>query len=220
MGVGIRDHRLGLCWGILYPGETRGNSLHGPLVPALLPWGHWAALPTTFIINHLPAQYKAQSNTSPPLPWLISVPSLLLPQHPGGSHFQVRGAACGAEGGAVLGRILDRAAFPSSDVGVEMPVILMHPKPDDSELGVGRCQKSAGKRHFWFRGELVKATLVQLPQCQGPCSALCGVGTAVLEWGGSSFPMGWAQLSWSRVGDVPPHSTLPTVPVSRKTPQP
>ncbi|NXL81385.1 ARRC protein, partial [Leptocoma aspasia] len=31
------------------------------------------------------------------------------------------------------GGILDRAAFPSSDVGVEMPVILMHPKPDDCE---------------------------------------------------------------------------------------
>ncbi|NXY38644.1 ARRC protein, partial [Pomatorhinus ruficollis] len=44
------------------------------------------------------------------------------------------GAACGAEHGAVLGRILDTAAFPSSDVGVEMPVILMHPKPDDSEF--------------------------------------------------------------------------------------
>ncbi|NXV00832.1 ARRC protein, partial [Cettia cetti] len=32
------------------------------------------------------------------------------------------------------GGILDRTAFPSSDVGVEMPVILMHPKPDDSEF--------------------------------------------------------------------------------------
>ncbi|NWX59120.1 ARRC protein, partial [Promerops cafer] len=32
------------------------------------------------------------------------------------------------------GGILDRAAFPSSDVGVEMPVILMHPKPDDCEF--------------------------------------------------------------------------------------
>uniref|UniRef100_A0A8C3N0X0 Arrestin-C n=1 Tax=Geospiza parvula TaxID=87175 RepID=A0A8C3N0X0_GEOPR len=38
------------------------------------------------------------------------------------------------------------------DVGVEMPVILMHPKPDDCELFVGCCQKSGGKRRFCFRG--------------------------------------------------------------------
>uniref|UniRef100_A0A8C5IBE9 Arrestin-C n=1 Tax=Junco hyemalis TaxID=40217 RepID=A0A8C5IBE9_JUNHY len=50
------------------------------------------------------------------------------------------------------GGILDRAAFPSSDVGVEMPVILMHPKPDDCESCVGCCRKSEGKRHFSFRG--------------------------------------------------------------------
>lgn len=55
-----------------------------PTPPSPLP------LPFTPIINYLLPYYKAKSNTSPPLPWLISVPSLPLLQHPGGSQFQVR----------------------------------------------------------------------------------------------------------------------------------
>ncbi|KAL2304226.1 hypothetical protein Nmel_012969, partial [Mimus melanotis] len=115
----------------------------------------------------------------------------------------------------------------ASDVGVEMPVILMHPKPDDSELCVGCCRKSAGKRHFWFR---VKTALVQLLQCQGPCSALCGMGTAAqLSWSGVGAVFSWDGHSCPAVlqppcvleqgGRCPPHSTLPTVPLSRKTPR-
>uniref|UniRef100_A0A8C3UP11 Arrestin-C n=1 Tax=Catharus ustulatus TaxID=91951 RepID=A0A8C3UP11_CATUS len=83
--------------------------------------------------------------------------------------------------GAVLGRILDRAAFPSSDVGVEMPVILMHPKPDDSEL-CGMLPKISREEAILVQGEN--------SQCQGP--ALPSVGWAQL----SSCPgEGWEQFS-------------------------
>ncbi|XP_017598292.1 PREDICTED: arrestin-C isoform X1 [Corvus brachyrhynchos] len=116
----------------------------------------------------------------------------------------------------------------ASDVGVEMPVILMHPKPEDSELCVGCCRKSVGKRHFWFRGKLPRALLC--PLWDGHSSSCPGAG-----WEQFSQGMGTAvQLSWSGVGAVfpavlhppcvleqggrcLPHSTLPSVPLSRKT---
>ncbi|NXN24636.1 ARRC protein, partial [Nycticryphes semicollaris] len=36
-----------------------------------------------------------------------------------------------SRGGTALGEFTERSAFPSSDVAVELPVILMHPKPAD-----------------------------------------------------------------------------------------
>lgn len=42
----------------------------------------------------------------------------------------------------VLGAFTERRAFPSSDVGVELPVILMHPKPADGKWCLGRSEST------------------------------------------------------------------------------
>lgn len=52
------------------------------------------------------------------------------------------------------------------------------------------------KRQSPFRGELVKATLMQPPPCKGPCSAP------------ASLAVGWAELLWLR-GSHPLSGTGP-----------
>lgn len=108
------------------------RSTSSSLSPPLLPFTYYKAF---YFKAKKPTPFSSSFAAFFPLsPW---------PKHPGGSHIQVRrelptalSASTVQSRGqhhAALGGFTEGSASASSDVGVELPVILMHPKPADGE---------------------------------------------------------------------------------------
>lgn len=79
MGMGIRDHQLGLCWGVLYPGKMRGHSHHGPphSCPAPLGSPGCSLTPTQPSLLSTISYLSIKHSLTPPLLCLGSFLSLL-----------------------------------------------------------------------------------------------------------------------------------------------